>query len=348
MKSTTNYFVFVTLFIVACTQAQTLQNDTRVCETHGFCCSSDPTPAGVMVSHVHMKNEWMLSYRFMHMNMDGMQSGTGVANKPDVLSSYTASSEFMQMNMHMLMLMYGVSDKLTLMGMFHYNSNYMKMSMKMGNTFHRHGMNSSGLGDVKLSVLYTLIKEPYAQLLANLGLSIPLGSIRVKGEAGSMMYPGERLPYQMQLGSGSFDVLPCVSYLVQKNKVVLSAQAFATLRTGYNALGYKLGNDVTVNAWGAWQWLSFLSSSIRLEAYGAEQISGKDDALNPYQEISANPENYGGRRLSCFVGSSLQFKQGILSKHKLAAEFGIPLYQYLNGYQMPYTNFINLAYNFTF
>lgn len=290
----------------------------------------------------------MISYRYMRMNMNGMQNGTGAVKKSDVLSSYTASSEFMQMDMHMLMLMYGLSDRLTLMGMFHYNSNYMKMSMKKGNTFHKHGMNSSGVGDIKLSALYALVKEPDMQLLASIGLSAPLGNIRVKGEAGSMMYPGERLPYQMQLGSGSFDVMPGVSYLRQKNKVTFSAQSFATVRTGYNKLGYKLGNDITVNVWGALQWLPFLSSTLRLEAYGAEKISGKDNELNPFQEISANPANYGGRRLSCFIGSSLQFKKRSISRHKLNVEFGIPLYQYLNGYQMPFTNFLNFAYSVTF
>lgn len=337
MKLKSKHLVLIVFLIRSGMYSQSTPNDTIGCEHHGLSCSNDPTPAGVMISHVHMKNEWMISYRYMRMNMNGMQSGTGAVNKSDVLSSYTASSEFMQMDMHMLMLMYGLSDRLTLMGMFHYNSNYMKMSMKMGNTLHKHGMNSSGVGDIKLSALYALVKETDAQLLASIGLSAPLGSIRVKGEARGMMYPGERLPYQMQLGSGSFDVMPGLSYLRQRNKVTLSAQSFATLRTGYNVLGYKLGNEVTVNVWGAWQWLTFLSSSLRIEAYGVEHISGKDRELNPHQEISANPSNYGGQRLSCFVGSSLQFKKGVLSKHKLNAEFGIPVYQYLNGYQMPYT-----------
>lgn len=34
-------------------------------------------PIGVMGDHAHDKGEWMLSYRFMHMDMQGNRTGTG-------------------------------------------------------------------------------------------------------------------------------------------------------------------------------------------------------------------------------------------------------------------------------
>ena len=44
---------------------------------HGAHLRSDGhAPIGVMGDHLHKKGEWMLSYRYMHMDMDGNRIGT--------------------------------------------------------------------------------------------------------------------------------------------------------------------------------------------------------------------------------------------------------------------------------
>src|SRR5882762_4898775 len=90
------------LISIGKTNAQSVATDAMVCEKGGCCCGNDPTPAGVMISHVHLKNEWMISYRFMGMNMSGTNSGTERISQDKVLNSYFASPTLMQMNMHML------------------------------------------------------------------------------------------------------------------------------------------------------------------------------------------------------------------------------------------------------
>ena len=84
-------------------------------------CINNLTPAGVMVSHVHPKNEWMLSYRFMDMAMLGVLSGTKKMDELDVFNLYLMNSKKMRMDMHMLMGMYGLTDRLTAMVMLNYN-----------------------------------------------------------------------------------------------------------------------------------------------------------------------------------------------------------------------------------
>ena len=340
--------LFLILVLIKALPAQQSAGDTAVCQIYDLCCSNDPTPSGVMISHVHQKNEWMLSYRFMRMNMDGILNGSNAMSDNEVFNSYTAVPKTMQMNMHMLMVMYGLTNKITLMGMFNYNSNYMKMSMKMGNSMHNHTMNSSGVGDAKITALYSLVKKSNSQFLLSLGLSIPTGNINLKGKSNSMMYPNERYPYNMQLGSGTFDVLPCVSYLTQKNKWFFSSQLFSTIRIVNNSIGYRYGNDVTLNSWVAWQWLPIISSSLRLEAFASQKINGKDASLNQSMEISANPSNYGGERLFCYLGSGFQPRKGVFKNTKLSFEYGIPLYQHVNGLQMKQTHNLNLALNLIF
>lgn len=330
----------------ACAQAQTADS---TCAMHGCCCgANDPTPAGVMISHAHAKSEWMVSYRYMGMTMQQLTEGLQAKSETDVLETYKASPRFMQMQMHMLMAMYGVTDKLTCMAMFQYTFNYMDMMMLMGKRYYSHNMLSSGLSDTKLYALYALRKNKSKQLLVSFGINIPTGSIQRKGAAGAMMYDAQRLPYSMQLGSGTYDFLPGVNYLVQRNKMSYSAQVTAVLRAHYNALSYRYGNELTASAWAAWQWLSFINNSLRVEGSVAGKIKGKDQTLNVYEEPSANPGNYGGERLTVYIGTSFRIKKGFLDKNRLSIEYGLPVYQNLNGIQMKTKSGLYAAWSLTF
>lgn len=338
------------LLIVCCiARSQSGTCDTSsACNGQGLCCGEDPTPAGVMISHTHAKNEWMLSYRYMNMVMSGVNGGDKSITNSEILSGYAASPIEMRMNMHMLMLMYGITDRLTAMSMFHYNTAWMKMSMKMGSTYHAHNMNMAAMSDVKLSAIYAVVKQHNSQLLLCAGSSIPVGSIEMKGESGSMMYPGKRYPYSMQAGSGTFDVLPSISYLAQHQNIYYSVQTFATLRTGINRAGYRLGNEYGLMGWLAYRWLPFLSSSLRLEGTLINGITGEDPTLDPTMEIAANKANYGGKRLNTYIGSVLKPAEGRFKTSKLSFEFGMPLYQYYKGYQMNSTYNLLITYNLNF
>jgi len=320
-------------------------NDTLACNSF-CCCNNDPTPTGVMISHVHKKNEWMLSYRYMNMYMNGILSGTAMTLSNDVFLNYLMSPEKMSMNMHMLMGMYGITNNLTTMVMFNYNTISMDMNLFTAGSHHHnhsggslsaangHHMESSGIGDIKVYALYSLIRREHHQLLLSTGLSLPSGTVKIKGAGDDLMYPNERLPYSMQLGSGTTDVLPSLSYLYQKERLTFSAQFSTTIRTAYNSVGYKLGNEATVNGWLAYRWWRSISNSLRIEGIAMNKIQGYDPALYAYNELSANAYNYGGQKINCYVGSVIQFKKGCLRNTRLGVEYGLPIYQNLTGTQM--------------
>jgi hypothetical protein len=301
-----------------------------------------------MISHVHAKGEWMVSYRYMRMEMAGLLNGTEKVDDQAVFQDYLMSSSHMRMDMHMLMAMYGISNRFTVMAMGNYNVNSMDMSMLPTTGMamsHMQGMDmgdskgmdmsmhTSGIGDTKLTLLYGLIRQNYHHILLSGGLSIPTGSIQQKGGAGSM-YPNTRLPYAMQLGSGTWDLLPGLTYWHQKGKFSWSSQVTGVIRTGYNSIGYQLGNQITSNTWVAYQWFPFVSSSLRMEGTVSERIYGQDPSVYAYMEPSANPMNYGGTYLNAFAGINVYLRKGILAHNKLSIEAGFPMYQKLNGPQM--------------
>ena len=345
------FFLCVSISLYA--QEDTITNDIT-CH-----CIRNLTPAGIMISHVHPKKEWMLSYRFSQMNMGApIQNGTTIS-KTDVYNQYLMYTPSMQMNMHMLMGMVGITDRWTVMGMLHYMQNSMPMEMLNNQDHsshsHSHGndlssmdMHTSGLGDTKLYAIYGLIKSDRHQLVISNGISLPTGNYKVTGITSDMLYEGKRYPYMMQLGSGAWEYLPNITYVYQKSKWATSVQTSAIIRLNDNKLGYRLGNEWNSTAWVGYNWLEQLGSTLRIESSISEQIQGKDTQLYAYNELGANPANYGGTRLFAFIGSSYELDFSFLSGCRIAFEYGFPLYQQLHGLQNKSVNTWHASINYSF
>lgn len=323
-------------------QTDTIRKDCQGdCHKHHL----NMIPVGMMNSHVHKKNTWMLTYKYMNMNALSPIEGTKSISEMEVYKSYITYTPNMNMGMHMLMGMYGITDRLTTMVMLNYNTNSMDMkmmdtqmadmpgmTMDMSNTTNM-SMKTSGFGDSKLYFIYNLVKKSHSQILINAGVNIPTGTIQIKGASDNMLYPSLRYPYMMQMGSGTIDVLPGLTYVYQKHKFALSSQFSSVIRTTTNSVGYKYGNVYNLNIWGAYNWWNNFSSSVRILGSNSGSIKGSDPAIYRYNEIAANPINYGGSRVIGYIGTLYQFKSGFLKKTRIGVEYGLPLYQNVNGIQ---------------
>jgi len=297
----------------------------------------------------------MVSYRYMDMYMHDLLSGTQSESKNDVFTNYIMAPEKMNMQMHMLMGMYGITDRFTAMVMVPYLLNSMDMSMYTTGHVHGggtptspiHSMNTNGLGDIKLHLLYAFFQKSSCQFLASLGTSVPTGSIQKKGSTTDAMYPNTRYPYGMQLGSGSVELLPGVNYIYQKSMLAFSTSVSGVYRANYNTVGYKLSPELNISSWIAYQWVSFISSSLRLEGNFSGPIDGADPKQHALLEPSANTISYGSNKVNAYIGCSFHLK-GILSKHRLSAEYGMPLYQYVHGIQLKQKYTINASWSYRF
>lgn len=307
-------------------------------------CDNDPTPAGVMISHVHPAGEWMVSYRYMDMNMSGPLSYNLLPAEQAAGSNYRSTPDKMNMRMHMLMGMYGLSSRFTLMLMLQYKQNLMQMSMPVGNEVHQHFMKSSGPGDTWVYGLYAPIKKENLEVVLFTGLGLPTGSIYKKGDRNSMMFPGTRLPYSMQTGYGTLSGQGGINFLLKHGDFSYSGQASLLSGFGKNALGYSAGRQSTFNAWSAWQWCSSISNSLRLEGNMTQSVKGRDTSLDLLSGPDANPINYGGRYAMAFAGISLKPKKSWMQHHAFSLEYGLPVYQKLNGIQLPIQQTIAAAW----
>lgn len=296
----------------------------------------DHAPIGVMGDHMHMKGEFMLSYRYMFMNMNGNRSGTRRLGTDAVNAEFPVAPFDMDMEMHMLGLMWAPSDRVTLMAMLPFVELDMQHRTRMGGGFETE---TSGIGDVKLSGIFSLAAwdgsvfghEAHHHIHANFGVSAPTGSIDLKDQTPMGRV---RLPYPMQIGSGTYDLLPGLLYRGSTNRYSWGTQLRSTLRTGRNSKGYHLGHRVGVTAWLARRWTDAVSTSLRIDVDDWGNIRGDDDALNPNLVPTADPDRRGGRRIDLLAGVNFVFTGGPFRGHRVAAEVGWPAYQDLDGPQL--------------
>ena len=291
--------------------------------------SGNPAPIGVMGSHLHEKGGLMASYRWMRMKMEGSFDGdssisdTQAGVNPQTGAGYMMTPTDMQMDMHMLSVMYAPSDQLTLMLLTSYLENSMSMVNNMtGATMN---MESSGWSDIKLTALHSIYKKQNSSAHFGLGVSAPTGSIDEE-----MANMPMNMGYVMQLGSGTWDLLPSVTWQGHSDTWSYGSQASAVIRLGRNDNGYSQGDKVSLTGWVSRQLCDHSSVSVRLTASDWGNVDGADDAMNPMMTSLADPNLRGGSSVDLALGFSVWSDAGA----RLSVEAATPVYQNLDGPQM--------------
>lgn len=292
-------------------------------------------PIGVMADHTHKAGEWMFSYRVMRMEMDGNRDGTSRQSINQVHNQFMVAPKNMDMDMHMLGAMYAPTDNLTLMVMVPYLKNTMDHVTRMGVEFETE---AEGLGDISIGGIFNLASwhiegdNPIQhRLLGNFAIGLPTGEDDVRDA--TPMSPSAKLPYPMQVGSGTYNLMPGITYLGQQLEGNYSwgAQAMATIHTGKNSEGYSRGDKLQLTGWLARLLSENISGSIRLSALAWDDISGEDDDLNPMMVQTANTDLLSGKRADFAVGLNAKVPG---TGHRFAIEIGKPIWQDLDGPQL--------------
>lgn len=291
----------------------------------------DVISINVLGSHTHFEDEWMIAYQFMFMNMEGNRDGTQLISESDVLKAFPVTPTKMTMEMHMFMLMYAPSDDLTLMAMLPYLRLSMDHITRKDVEF---TTSTEGIGDTEIAGLYTFYRKNQVlhRLLFKLGLSVPTGSIDERGDTPAG--PNQKLPYPMQLGSGTFDPITGIVYLGETENWGWGSEAIATIRLGENNNNYSLGDKYHFNAWGARKLTDSLSASGGLDGQIWENISGADPELNPSVVPTADPNRRGGRRVDVFLAINFYVQKGTFKGNRLAIQGSVPVHQSLDGPQL--------------
>ncbi len=303
-------------------------------------------PISIMGDHVHAAGQWMISYRYMFMDMDGMYDGSDTISSAGVFAqNYAITPERMTMQMQMLGLMYAPSDTVTLMAMLPYTD--LEMDHRIGlpplvgfnggsDTF---TTRSNGIGDLTLSAMIKLLADGPHHLHATVGFSAPTGSI---GQSDTIPVPGvgrasRLLPAAMQLGTGTVDFLPSITYTYRAEQWSAGAQARGVVHIDENSHGYSFGDSFSLDSWVSWQALPCLSLSTGLSYMWQDELSGTQSDIATVSPVggltvpTAYSENYGGQRIEAIAGVNYVIPSGFFENHRLAFDARLPLWQDRNG-----------------
>jgi hypothetical protein len=293
-------------------------------------------PIGVMGEHMHPAGGFMVSYRYESMRMEGNRDGSNRVDEDEILlpsGRYMVSPRDMDMQMHMFGAMYAPTDWLTLTAMIPYIRLRMDHAMASGGRF---TTRSDGPGDLILGGLWKLFESGGHHVHLNTGVRFPTGGISHEDQVPVPMlgFANRRLPYPMQIGSGTWDLLPGATYTGKTAWLAWGAQAMGTVRLGHNRHGYRLGNRADATAWVDLPLLDWLDLSGRLAYAYWGNINNADDSLNPGAVPTADPDKRAGHRIDLLGGVSFMLPAGWWGHHRLGIEAGAPVYQWLDGPQL--------------
>ncbi len=315
-------------------------------------------PAGVTGAAMVGQGEGMLMYMPMYMSMDGNYIGTEKISTNTILSLPTHTPmpgamqtmylrmipNSMDAQMHMLGAMYGVTDAFNVMIMGGYTDKEMTMTtysnpmspnpataaIKGTRTY-----STDGISDTSVTGLYRLYDDGINHIHLNLGLSLPTANIT---QQINMLSPGGtymlmRGTYGMQIGTGTVDFLPGLTYTGNKGLWSWGAAYRGRFALDNNDEGYHWGDSNQLTGWLGYTIVPGVTATARIAGTVQGKIEGQDPNIFGLMQ-GANPAYYGGETVDVFGGIEIAGQEFGLGSMRLAIEAGAPLYQNLNGPQV--------------
>ena len=142
----------------------------------------------------------------------------------------------------------------------------------------------------------------------------------------------------MQLGSGTVDLLPSITYVQQLETASFGLQANAVIRLeDENSNGYRFGNVFGLTTWGGYNLSQWIALNLGLNYTYTGELKGTQAGVTPTTGLTvptAFGQNYGGERADGIVGLNFYVPRGALKNQRLAIDIRLPVWQDLNGEQL--------------
>lgn len=323
-------------------------------------------PAGVMYGHMMPKaGDFMVGYRFMYGRKSGdTLHGTQPATDREIVDngcSVTIQCRFtptyMNMGMHMVNIMYAPTDWLNLMLMPKFVDMEMNLRELDGRPppvpeVHEHtgiaGHATGGVGDTSITALIKLFDSPGHHLHMGLGISAPTGDVDLQFRR-TFQEDGGFVHFGMQLGSGTWDFLPSLTYTGMLDQWGWGIQLSGVKRLeDKNETGYRLGDIFQSTAWGSYHLTDWLTASVRGIYTLQGAIKGDYNGPNGHSGPMDFPANYGGHYWDLGMGLSATVLSGDLAGNTLSFEWLQPLMDDVNGYQLERDSALTASWSYAF
>lgn len=299
-------------------------------------------PIGISTDGEKAHGAWTFSYQNMRTDGSGLLDGRGQVTSADVFADgYAASPHSTTRETHWLNALFGYNESTSLLLTLPFLNNEVTMRTPLGQAY---DLRSTGMGDLQITSLFRLSHGEDEALHAQLGASLPTGS---RDERSITPFSGgisEKLPYGLQLSSGTLDLIPGITYVKRHESTSLGFQAKEIVRFNENSDGYQLGNVALLSGWVSRVFSEDVSGSLRLGYCHEGRLKGQDPGIDPTHSPMHDPNSQGGDRVTVWAGVNYVDTGG----HSFGFELGGPLWQDLNGPQLEQDISYALGWHYSF
>ncbi len=299
--------------------------------------------SGIVGDMVLPSGAFDLQYTFSQENFSGVQFGTTEIPFVNVLEIYESSPFQRRNRVHRLNLAYGLTGNLTVRvaGAFaEYSRDVLDQDLFLFAT------ENDGLTDLEVEAMLTAYNTDALRSHLSLGVEVPLGST---DEVGVNAIDGTAiLPYRMQLGTGSYAIVPGVTAQVQNEHGTVGAQVKARLRVNDNDRDYRWGDDVTANIWAALHLNEVIAMHTGVRAYREGSIEGFDAAMDPSRDPGEDVFLSAGTKVVIPLGINFRLTEGVLAGNTFGFEFLWPVHQDYENFRLTAERGFNITWRRTF
>ncbi len=215
-------------------------------------------------------NLWGANYLFMYRDFSG-----------DLTGNFVFQPSQLSVGMHQFALNYNLSEKFFLSASTRYQKNEITLVSNMGPPGAPRQMEFSteGLSDSQLGLSRQW--KGAGHLILSSQISLPTGSYREQTSSGRLVsYPG-------QLGSGTVDWVPSISFRGRQGPWELSSRLEGRVRTGRNSLGYRLGDEFSASLGGSYWMLRYLAVTASSYFRAWDEVRGFENVDRFNQQVAA-------------------------------------------------------------
>ncbi len=285
---------------------------------------SPPPPAGIRYGEPLPGDRIRIGYSWQYVKSQGLMAGDDDIT-PDYARDtlgFATTPRSLRVTLHTFQVAYAPHPRVTLLVDVPFVEKELeRIDPARGRRVER----TDGVGDLAFAVVIPFIRKGFESSHVHLGFDAPTGSIRRSSL-------GARLPYDSQIGNGTWDLEWGWTYRGELERFGWGGQAFGRHPMRRNGLRYREGSRFTGSIWGSVRLFAGLTASLRAEWEKQNNISGFDRGLDARSDPAENDKLRGGTRFSLAPGVSLDLPQ--LNDQRIAFEFSIPVHQDLDGPQL--------------
>tara|TARA_R110002126_G_scaffold128103_1_gene270512 strand:+ start:7495 stop:8685 length:1191 start_codon:yes stop_codon:yes gene_type:complete len=284
----------------------------------GIAMSEENLPAGTSALRV----------RLSRTSFDGLgNSRRDVTSAQAFAAGFTVAPTSMTVNRAEFEYVHGFNERWTIWGVLPVVEKELDADINGGGTS---TSKTSGLGDVRLGGNYLFHEDESQRVNFSIGVTLPTGEFDGRDTYGAVA--NALLPYAMQLGGGTFDILPSAGWVRLQDGWSMGARAWGRFPIGKNSDDWAISREFDADFWASRELSQELTGMLRLNAQWWGDIQGNAAGLNLTNSPLEDSGFQGGSRLNLIGGIIWDLDARTApAANRLELEIGVPIDQRLDG-----------------